>query len=131
MRTGSPANLEEGASVKEQSSTVELEPMSLNYESKENDEGEDESGEENEEYNEDPWYQPNTLSVSTQLDTNPTPALTSQAEANPDPEQAINNRKELKRELMYQIENAVDNEQLVVFGPLYNPLLPQVFITLV
>ena len=106
--------------MKEQSSTVELEPMSLNYESKENDEEEDESGEENEEYKEDPWYQPNTLSVSTQLDTNPTPALTSQAEANPDPEQAINNRKELKRELKYQIDENKTLQRLFRPRPLAN-----------
>jgi hypothetical protein len=60
MRQGSPTNLEEGASGEEQSSNVESQPMSLSLtnESKENDEGEDESGEENEEYKEDPWYYP-------------------------------------------------------------------------
>ncbi len=68
---------------------------------------EEESGEENEEYKEDPWYHPNTLSISTQLDKYSTPALTSDADANPDPERAIDNRKESKRELRYQIENKV------------------------
>jgi hypothetical protein len=84
--------------------------MSPNYESKGNEEGEDESGGEDEEYKEDPWYHPKTLPISTQRDIDPTTTdtvLTTQDDevANTASEQADDERKESKRELRYQIQN--------------------------
>ena len=104
MRKGSPTHLKVGANNEEQSSTNEPEPMTSNAESKDwddqtehkdNDEGDDESGEEREGYKEDPWYYQDDTTL-TLRDGN---------EADSKPEQAIAERKELNRELRYQIQN--------------------------